>query len=52
MVVTESRAEALVDNSLLDPGDVADRGAVSEAIGCVLFALSEGAIEIDFSRWD
>ena len=42
---------ALVDNYLLDPGDVADRDAISLALGSMLFALSEGAIEIDFDRF-
>ena len=39
--------EALVSNALLAAGDVGDRAAISEAIGCMLFALSEGAIEVD-----
>ncbi len=39
--------EALVANSLLAAGDVGDRGAMGEAIECLLYALSEGAVEID-----
>ncbi len=43
--------EALVANSLLDAEKVGDRAAINEAIDCLLYALSEGAVEIDFSRW-
>ena len=43
--------EALVSNGLLAAGDEGDRAAISEAIGCMLFALSEGAVEIDFDRF-
>ncbi len=42
---------ALVDNCLLDPGDVADRDAISEALGTMLYALSEGAIAVDFDKY-
>lgn len=41
--------EALVANSLLDAGKSGDRAAISEAIDCLLYALGEGAVEID---WD
>ncbi len=44
--------EALVDNSLLDPGDVADRAAITESIEVLLYVLRENAIEIDWDRWD
>ena len=44
--------EALVENSLLAAGDVGDRAAIKEALECLLFALSEDAIEIDWGRWD
>ncbi len=43
--------EALVDNCLLDPGDVGDRDAISEALGTMLYALSEGAIAVDFDKY-
>ncbi len=43
--------EALVENCLLDPGDVADRAAVNEALGSMLYALSEGAIAVDFDKF-
>ncbi len=39
--------EALVENSLLEPGKSGDRAAISEAIEWLLLALSEHAIEID-----
>ncbi len=44
--------EALVDNSLLDPGDVADRAAITESIEVLLYVLRENAIEIDWDRWN
>ncbi len=44
--------EALVVEGLLEPGKSGDRAAISEAIDCLLFALSEGAVEIDWDRWD
>ena len=43
--------EALVENCLLDPGDVADLAAVNEALGTMLYALSEGAIAVDFDKF-
>ena len=49
--VGREEIEALVENGLLDAGDVADRDAISLALGSMLFALSEGAIEIDFDRF-
>ncbi len=42
---------ALVDNCLLVPEDVADRDAISEALGTMLYALSEGAIAVDFDKF-
>ncbi len=42
---------ALVDNCLLDPGDVGDRAALNEALGTMLYALSEGAIAVDFDKY-
>ncbi len=42
---------ALVDNCLLYPGDVGDRAAVNEALGTMLYALSEGAIAVDFDKY-
>ncbi len=43
--------KALVDNMLLEPGELDDRAAISEAIEVLLFALAEGAAEIDFDRF-
>ena len=42
---------ALVDNCLLYPGDVGDRAAINEALGTMLYALSEGAIAVDFDKF-
>ncbi len=44
--------EALVANSLLAAEKVGDRVAINAALDDLLYALSEGAVEIDFSRWD
>ncbi len=44
--------EALVENCLLDPGDVADRAAITESIEVLLYVLRENAIEIDWAQWD
>ncbi len=42
---------ALVDNCLLVPEDVADRDAISEALGTMLYALEQGAIAVDFDKF-
>ncbi len=42
---------ALVDNCLLDPGDVGDRNAINEALGTMLYALCEGAIAVDLDKF-
>ena len=42
--------EALVENSLLDAGDVGDRASVGWAIELLLLGLVEGALEIDTDR--
>ena len=44
--------EALVANSLLAAEKVGDRVAINAALDDLLYVLSEGAVEIDFSRWD
>ena len=44
--------EALIENSLLAAEKVGDRVAINAALDDLLYALSEGAVEIDFSRWD
>ncbi len=49
--VGPTEIEALVDNCLLDPGDVGDRNAINEALGTMLYALSEGAIAVDFDKY-
>ncbi len=43
--------EALVENSLLEPGKSSDRAAIIEAIDCLLYALFVGAIEIDWDQF-
>ncbi len=43
---------ALVEIGLLAAENVGDRAAIKEALECLLFALSEDAIEIDWGRWD
>ena len=43
--------EALVVEGLLAAGDVGDRAAIREALELLLYALSEGAVEIDFDRF-
>ena len=44
--------EALVANSLLAAEKVGDRVAINEALEDLLYILSEGAVEIDWGRWD
>ncbi len=44
--------EALVQNDLLAAEKVGDRVAINAALDDLLYVLSEGAVEIDFSRWD
>ncbi len=43
--------EALVENSLLEPGKSSDRAAIIEAIDCLLYALFVGAVEIDWDQF-
>ena len=49
--VGSEEIEALVSNGLLAAEDEGDRAAVSEAIGCLLFGLSEDVVAIDFERF-
>ncbi len=39
---------ALIENFLLEPKDLADRGGIGRSVELILHALSEGAFEIDF----
>ena len=50
--VGREEIEALVANSLLAAEKVGDRVAINAALDDLLYALSEGAVEIDWGRWD
>ena len=49
--VGRDEIEALVENSLLEPGKSSDRAAIIEAIDCLLYALFVGAVEIDWDQF-
>ncbi len=50
--VDSYKLDALVDHGFLAEADVKSRAKVCEAVDMLLFALSDGAIEIDWEKYD
>ncbi len=50
--VDSEKLGALVDQGFLAEGDVTNRAKVSEAVDVLLFALADGAVEIDWEKYE
>ncbi len=50
--VDSDQLEALVYLGLLNEADVTNRAKVSEAVDVLLFALADGAVEIDWEKYE
>ena len=50
--VDSEKLGALVDQGFLAGAAVTNRAKVSEAVDVLLFALADGAVEIDFAKYD
>ncbi len=50
--VDSGKLDALVDHGFLAEADVKSRAKIHEAVDLFLFALSDGAIEIDWEKYD
>ncbi len=50
--IDSDKLDALVDHGVLAGADVKSRGKVCDAVDLFLFALSDGAIEIDWEKYD
>ena len=50
--VDSEKLGALVDQGFLAEGDVTNRAKVAEAVDVLLFALADGAVEIDYAKFE
>ncbi len=50
--VDSEKLGALVDQGFLAEADVKSRAKVSEAVDVLLFALADGAVEIDWEKYE
>ncbi len=50
--IDSDKLDALVDHGVLAEADAKSRAKVHEAVDLLLFALSDGAIEIDWEKYD
>ena len=50
--VENYKLRGLIDHGFLAEGDVRSRAKVAEAVDVLLFALADGAVEIDFAKYE
>ncbi len=50
--VENYKLRGLIDHGFLAEGDVRSRAKVAEAVDVLLFALADGAVEIDYAKYD
>ncbi len=50
--VENYKLRGLIDHGFLAEGDITNRAKVSKAVDVLLFALADGAVEIDFAKYD
>ncbi len=50
--VENYKLRGLIDHGFLAEGDVTNRAKIAEAVDVFLFALADGAVEIDFAKYD
>ncbi len=50
--VENYKLRGLIDHGFLAEADVKSRAKVADAVDVLLFALADGAVEIDFAKYD
>ncbi len=50
--VEDYKLDALVEHGFLAEGDAKNRAKVAEAVDVLLFALADGAVEIDYEKYE
>ncbi len=50
--VENYKLRGLIDHGFLAEGDVTNRAKVAEAVDVLLFALADGAVEIDYAKFE